>query len=84
MQMESNPQGTTDFSNSKNKRENSNKTLIFSCEKTLIWTAVSKTRKFGPNQASLAVFAAARTDGRLYYFLRGRYLGDSRWTQWMA
>ena len=84
MQMESNPQGTTDFSNSKNKRENSNKTLIFSCEKTLIWTAVSKTRKFGPNQASVTGSSAARTDGGLYYFLRGRYLGDSRWTQWMA
>ena len=45
MQMESNRQGTTDFSDWKDKPENPSKTLIFGCEKTLIWTAVFILRK---------------------------------------
>ena len=42
MQTESNRQGTTDFSNWKDKPENPSKTVIFGCEKTLIWTAVQR------------------------------------------
>ena len=45
MQMESNRQGTTDFSDWKDKPENPSKTLIFGCEKTLIWTAVTPLRQ---------------------------------------